>query len=125
MIRIFKTITFSRWAKKEKITDKILINAVKESVAGLIDVKLGNGLFKKRIARLGQGKRKGHRTILAFRKNKRIIFLCGISKNDKPNISKEEEEAYKKLAKIYLSYSKEEVNLLCKKKQLTEITHEK
>ena len=49
MIRIFKTITFSRWAKKEKITDKILINAVKESVAGLIDVKLGNGLFKKRI----------------------------------------------------------------------------
>jgi hypothetical protein len=47
--------------------DKALCKAVRDATAGLIDADLGHGLIKQRVARPGQGKRGGYRTIIAFR----------------------------------------------------------
>ncbi|MEY2912716.1 MAG: hypothetical protein RLZZ184_2025 [Cyanobacteriota bacterium] len=43
----------------------VLCNAVAEMLAGLYDADLGGGLFKKRIARSGKGKRASFRTLVA------------------------------------------------------------
>jgi hypothetical protein len=60
-------------------------------------------LFKKRIARAGQGKRGSFRTLIATNKGNRWIFVYGFSKNERSNIDKNEEEALKKLASELLS----------------------
>jgi len=66
-MRILKYRIFHQWAKSEKLTDSSLKQAVKELEEELFDTNLGGGLYKKRIARKGQGKRSGYRTIIAFK----------------------------------------------------------
>ena len=66
--------------------------------AGLYEADLGGGLLKKRIARPGQGKSGGFRTLAATNKGSRWVFVFGFPKNERSNIDKDEEEALKKLA---------------------------
>lgn len=61
MSKIYKTRNFVKWAKKERVTETVLKKAIHEISKGLIDADLGGGIIKKRIARMGQGKRGGHR----------------------------------------------------------------
>ena len=70
---------------------------------GLYEADLGGGLLKKRIARPGQGKSGGFRTLVATNKGNRWIFVYGFPKNERSNIDKDEEEALKKLAAHLLS----------------------
>lgn len=53
---------------------------------GLIDADLGSGLFKKRIARSGAGKRDGFRVIVAHRPGAPWFFIEGYAKNVLANI---------------------------------------
>jgi hypothetical protein len=53
---------------------------------GLIDANLGSGLFKKRIARSGAGKRDGYRVIVAHRQGAPWFFIDGYAKNVVANI---------------------------------------
>lgn len=101
-MRVFKTKWFSRFARKEDISDQKLTDAVREIEKGLNDADLGRGLIKKRVARAGQGKRGGYRTIIVYRTGHRAIFLYGFSKSAKANLSVADLEAYQKLAQIYL-----------------------
>jgi hypothetical protein len=71
--------------------------------AGLFEADLGGGLLKKRIARPGQGKSGGFRTLVATNKGGRWMFVYGFPKSDRSNIDKDEEEALKKLAAYLLS----------------------
>jgi hypothetical protein len=71
--------------------------------AGLFEADLGGGLLKKRIARPGQGKRGGFRTLVATNKGNRWIFVFGFPKNERSNIDRDEEEALKKLATYLMS----------------------
>lgn len=70
---------------------------------GLFDADLGGGLFKKRIARPGQGKSGGYRTLVATNRGSRWVFVFGFPKNERSNIDTDEEEALKKLAAHLLS----------------------
>jgi len=72
-------------------------------VAGLYEADLGGGLLKKRIARPGQGKRGGFRTLVATNKGNRWIFVYGFPKNERGNIDRDEELALKKLSAHLLS----------------------
>ena len=74
---------------------------------GLYDADLGGNLFKKRIARPGQGKSGGFRTLVATNKGNRWVFVFGFPKNARSNIDKDEEEALKKLAAHLLSLTAE------------------
>jgi hypothetical protein len=100
---IYKTRWFDRWASKQGLTAPGLCAAVSEMRAGLYEADLGGGLLKKRVARPGQGKRGGFRTLVATNKSNRWFFLYGFPKNERSNIDKDEEEALKKLAAHLLS----------------------
>ncbi|MFN6525413.1 type II toxin-antitoxin system RelE/ParE family toxin [Nostoc sp. ChiSLP03a] len=93
---IYKTRWFDRWARKEGLNDLSLCAAVNEMTAGLYEADLGGGLFKKRIAHSGQGKRGGFHTFVATNKGDCWFFVFGFSKNERSNINKKEEKAIKK-----------------------------
>ena len=124
-MKVFKTKTFSRWAKKEKVTDELLRKAVEEMLMGLVDADLGGGLMKKRVARVGQGKRGGHRMLVAFKCSDRSIFIFGFSKNDREDIDDEEKHLYKQLAYYYLTMDEHSLAALLKQKKLFEVDYEK
>ena len=45
----------ARFARREGITDRSLLEAIERAESGLIDADLGDGLIKQRIARKGKG----------------------------------------------------------------------
>lgn len=100
---IYKTRWFDRWARKQDLATSSICAAVREMTQGLYDADFGGGLFKKRIARPGQGKSAGFRTLVATNKGNRWIFVFGFPKNERSNIDKDETEALKKLAAHLLS----------------------
>src|ERR1700683_1838925 len=57
---------------------------------GLIDADLGSGLLKQRVARAGEGRSGGYRTIIAYRAGDRAVFLYGFAKNERDNIGDDE-----------------------------------
>lgn len=119
---IVKLRSFDRWAKAEKVDSSMLQQAVNEIQSGLIDVNLGQGLIKKRVAKAGQGKRGGYRTLLAFEQDKQVIFLFGFAKNEQGNVSKAQLAFWKKLAKHYLALDAKQVNRLIKKGDLIRLS---
>lgn len=95
---VYKTKWFDRWAQKEGLAASSLCAAVYEMGNGLVDADLGGGLVKKRVARPGQGKSGGWRTLVAPNRADRWIFVYGFAKNERSNIGKVEHEALKKLS---------------------------
>lgn len=95
---IYKTRWFDRWAKKNGVDTPMLCKAVREMQSGLFDADLGGGLVKKRVARPGEGKSGGYRTLVATNKGDRWVFVFGFPKSVRSNIDRDEEEALKKLA---------------------------
>lgn len=121
-IRIFQTKNFARWAKKESITNEILIKSVFEIQDGLIDANLGGGLIKKRLQKNTRGKSGGYRTLVAFKNKDRSIFIFGFSKNERDNLDSSELALYKSLSKLYLNVSTKMLEVMCQNKQMYEVT---
>ena len=103
-MRVFETRIFSRFARKESIKEKQLLDAVQRASDGLIDADLGGGLIKQRVAHPGQGRSGGYRTILVFRMGSLAIFLTGFAKNERENISANDLEDLKIIAQQWLKY---------------------
>ena len=118
---IYQTRWFDRWARKQGLTTPCLCAAVREMTAGLYDADLGGGLLKKRIARPGQGKRGGFRTLVATNKGERWVFVFGFPKNERSNIDKDEEEALKKLAAHLLSLTTQALGKARREGELMEV----
>jgi hypothetical protein len=55
-MRIFKNKPFARFARRGRISDSELCEAIQQADRGLIDADLGGGGIKQRIARKGAGK---------------------------------------------------------------------
>jgi len=66
----------------------------------LIDADLGGGVIEQRIARTGEGKSGGFRSMILFRAQKRSVFVHGFAKKDLGNIDAKELKALRKLAKV-------------------------
>lgn len=120
-MKIYKHRHFQQWARSEKITDKALKDAVIEMNDGLHDGNLGSGLYKKRVAMPGQGKRGSYRTLLAFKNNEKAFFVYGYAKNVKANINVKERTIYKDLAKSLLILNDKSLKELIKQKKLFEV----
>ena len=82
-MRLFKLKAFARFQRREGIADTVLSKAMVSVEKGIIDADLGGGLIKQRVARPGQGKRGGFRTIIAYRRGNRAIFLFGFAKSER------------------------------------------
>ncbi len=103
-----KTKWFSKWSKKNSITDDKLLKAIDSIPHSRGSVDLGGNLYKVRIPRTGQGKSGGFRTVVVFKESDRAIFIYGFSKNEKDNLDKEELKYFKKLGKDLLKIDRKE-----------------
>ncbi len=120
-MRIFKNAWFRRFAKREAIDDLSLRNAVEQVNKGLVDAALGGNVIKQRIARPGQGKSSGYRTIIIFRKDDKAFFVYGFAKNAQDNISRDELRAFKQAAKALLALSDDQIAELIQQNALVEV----
>lgn len=120
-MRVFKNLWFERFAKKQKITDNMLLEAVQRAEKGQIDANLGKGVLKQRIARVGQGRSAGYRTIILYRTTKRAFFVYGFCKNDRANIDDDEKALFKTTAIHVLALSDQQLAELISKKQFYEV----
>ncbi|MHB8483743.1 MAG: type II toxin-antitoxin system RelE/ParE family toxin [Nitrospiria bacterium] len=125
MKRVFKTRTFTRWARKIGLRDLALCKAVDEMEHGLIDADIGGGVIKKRIPLPGRDKSGSTRTLVATNRANRWFFILGFEKNERANISDSELEALKKIASDLLKRSSAELDSLLETETLQEICHVK
>ena len=124
-MRVFKNKWFARWARLEDVPDSALLRAAAEVVAGQVEADLGGGLFKKRLAREGSGKRGGYRVLLGYKKphTARIVFLYAFAKNAKANISDKEKEALSLVAEAFVAATDLQMRLLLKEGSIVEVQH--
>ena len=97
-MRTFKTKVFARFADREGTDNTALRDAVRRAGQGLIDADLGGGVIKQRIARKGQGRAGGFRSIVLFRRGELAFFVYGFAKSDRQNLRGGELEAFRLLA---------------------------
>jgi len=120
-MRVFKNAWFERFARKQGIADKALLEAIARAERGLIDADLGGGVIKQRVARPGQGKSGGFRTLILYRTTERAFFVYGFAKSDRENIDDDEEAGFKKAAVHVLGLSEKHLAELITKGQFSEV----
>jgi hypothetical protein len=99
----------------------VLWDAVNRAENGLVDADLGGGVIKQRIARPGESKSKGYRSIVLYRKGDRAVFVFGFPKSDVGNIRDDEQEQFKKAAKSILALSDDHIRQLIENGQFEEV----
>lgn len=122
-MKTYKTAWFVRFARKEGISDASLRDAIDRAEQGVVDADLGGGVIKQRIARAGEGKSGGWRSIVLFRRHGKAFFVFGFAKNTQANIRTDELEQFKKMAKHVLALSDQQVADLVAKKQFEEVAN--
>jgi hypothetical protein len=103
---------FARMARRSGLAEAGLSEAIDRAEEGKIDSDLGGGLIKQRVARPGQGRSGGFRTVIAYRKGGRAIFLHLFEKSRQANLSDVELEVYKDLAGEYDALTDEQLDVL-------------
>ena len=124
-MRVFKTRAVARFCKSEGLTDQKLADAIKRAESGLIDADLGGGLIKQRVARPGKGKSGGWRTLIAYRKARRAVFLFGFAKNDLDNITPDQLATFKTLAAEFIAASDTIIAAELERERLKEVPYGK
>ncbi|EGC17540.1 Uncharacterized protein conserved in bacteria [Kingella denitrificans] len=120
-MRIFKYRNFAKFADRQHIDDEDLLDAVLRAERGLIDADLGGGVIKQRIARQGQGKSGGFRSIILFKHESRAFFVYAFAKNERSNISGKELAVYRDLAAQLLHLDDEILAELLAQNEYTEL----
>jgi len=120
-MRLFKTKHFARFTAKEGIIDSALRDAVRRAESGLIDADLGGGVIKQRLARPGQGKSGGFRSIVLFRRGSLAFFAYGYAKNDRDSIGRDELKAFRLLAGEMLALDDKALAAAIRNGTITEI----
>lgn len=120
-MRIFKNAWFERFMRKQNLRDAALRDAIQRAEQGLIDADLGGGVVKQRVARPGQGRSGGYRTLILYRQAHRAFFVYGFAKSQQANISDEEAAAFKKAARHVLELTDEQLAALIRNGQFSEV----
>jgi hypothetical protein len=124
-VRIFKTRGFARFLQREGLADSALREAISRAERGLIDANLGSGVIKQRVARPGQGRSGGFRTLIAFKATERAVFLYGFAKSDRDNIDAGELRVLRKAAAEMLKWNDKQIAALLASGAWTEIADER
>jgi hypothetical protein len=123
-VRIFKTKWFRRYARRERIADDSLREAITRAERGLVDADLGGGIIKQRVARAGQGRSGGYRMLAAYRLGERAVFLYGFAKGERENIDPDELLTLREIGTEWLAADAEQVARALKEDALQEVTNE-
>ncbi len=120
-MQVFKTKWFARFARNEGIADKSLREAIERAERGLIDADLGGGLIKQRVARRGQGRSGGFRTIVAYRTRNLAVFFYGFAKSERANIDSNQLATARKFAAKWLAADSTSIKLAIEEGELLEV----
>ncbi len=120
-MRIFKDKIFACFARRQRISDRALCDAIERAARGLIDADLGGGVIKQRIARPGEGRSGGFRTIILFRVEERAFFVFGYAKSEMDNISDDDVKAFRRAAEVTLALDDARLEGLLKDGDLIEV----
>ena len=124
-MRVFTTKHFRRFAKDNDLAEDSLCEAVRELGIGLVHANLGGAVFKQRIARKGQGKSGGFRTIIFFKIKERAFFVYGFAKSVQETVGRDDLAELKILAKEMLNYDDKTLSRSLKSGDLEEICNPK
>ena len=116
-MRSFKTAWFTKAARKARISDQELANAIAQVVLGQAD-DLGGGVFKKRL------NKNEHRAIILSKVNDFWIYEYVFAKKDQDNIDEAELKAFRTLAKTYATLTEQQIAALTESKIWIEIISE-
>jgi hypothetical protein len=119
-VTVYVTKEFARFQRRSKLSASELIEAAERVGTGRWDANLGGGVFKQRIARKGEGKSGGYRTILCFKRGSHVFFIHGFGKNEKENVSQRELQGLKQLASGLLALREEQITLALRNNELIE-----
>jgi hypothetical protein len=111
----------STLCQEGRIADAVLCEAVARAERGQVDADLGGGVIKQRIARPGQGKSKGYRTIMVLRRGAKAFFVYGFAKSQRANIDDAEKEQFKEAAQHLLALTEKQLAELLKRGDFTEL----
>lgn len=120
-MRTFKTKWLARFAKREGISDRSLLEAVKRAGRGLIDADLGGGVIKQRVARQGQGRSGGYRVIVAYEARDRAVLFYGFAKSDRDNLEPGELTTVREVAADWLAADDERIEQAIAENEIEEI----
>jgi len=113
----------ARFARREHISHASLRDAIARAEQGLVDAGLGGGLVKQRVARAGKGRSGGYRTIIAYRRAVRAVFLYGFAKSKRENIGPDELQTAREIAAIWLSADARKIALGLEEGELEEVIY--
>jgi hypothetical protein len=120
-MRLFMLRTFERFASKERITNDVLKSVVALLRNGDVSADLGGFVYKQRVPRPGGGKSGGYRVLLFYREDDRVFFAHGFAKSDKANTNQRELATLKQHARLYMSLTDAQLDILLQQRQLFEI----
>jgi hypothetical protein len=109
---------------RKGFADTVLCEAVARAEKGQIDADFGGEVIKQRIARPGQGKSKGYRMIILFRRGAKAFFVYGFAKSRRANINDDEREQFKEAAKHVLTLAEKQLAELLKRGDFMELKRE-
>lgn len=115
--RVFKSAWFSKAARKARISDRDLCQAIAQVMKGQTD-DLGGGVFKKRL------NDNLHRSIIVAKAGHWWIYQYLFAKKDRDNIADDELQAFRKLAAVYTKLTTAELKQLVQDQELMEICHD-
>ena len=116
-LRTFKTAWFGKAAKKARIDDTELCEAIKQVIKGQAD-DLGGGVFKKRL------NDNMHRSIILAKGGRYWIYQYLFAKKDRNNIEDDELLAFRSLAKSYAELTRKHLRQLMQDRDFVEICHD-
>jgi hypothetical protein len=120
-MQVFLTKWMARYARRERISHASLREAIVRAEQGLVDADLGGGLIKQRVARLGEGRSGGYRTIVAYRHAGRAVFLYSFAKHERDNIGPDELTELRKVGQNWLQASPQQIAEAIEQNSLQEV----
>jgi hypothetical protein len=125
-MRVFLTQQVMKLVRRERLPDTALCRAASEVLAGKLgggEADLGGGLFKKRLARAGEGKSGGFRAIIAYRRphTERVLFSFAFAKNAASTLTSQGHEALSEAAKAFVSASDAQIASLIATGKVSEV----
>ena len=120
-VRIFKLNAFARFQRRERIADVALATAIANAEAGIIDAELGGGIIKQRVARPGQGKSGGFRTVIAYRHGVRAVYLFGFATSERANLDDDELAYWRQIGHDYLALDEKSIEAAIAADELNEV----
>lgn len=116
-VRVFKTAWFAKAARKARISNDELCDAIAQVMKGQAD-DLGGGVFKKRL------NKNQHRAIIVAKAGRHWMYEYLFAKKDRANIEDNELAAFRKLAKIYETLTEAQIAHLLADGDIMEICND-